>query len=647
MRPDKVLNVSADPNYASPGVESVLKPAGRSWGEISHYRALFEQLDECIFIISFDLHYLAANPQALALLGYEESELIGTPVSDVVFLDDATDPEATNEDATLLERLLRCKNGAVVPVEISTSLVYDENGRPAYIQSIARNISLRKQAEQTLRRHNQILISISEATARLLESTQIENKITDVLELLGRAVGAVSCSILEINPQSGPWALRVQAEWQQAGSASPPLVKEIAPYAKAILRQTSGVFAVNIGFSPALSLAVVPIAGKQDARLFLALFYPEAVDAWLAAQQDALKIAANIIGTALQRYQREEAILLSEARHSSIIAALPDLIIRLDADGRILDYSARPEHPLYRPAHLAAGSLLAEIWPLEIVNEIVGANENGAFTQPHHLKEFKLPFSTQTYESRLAPIASREALLVIRDVTEQARLDEMKSDFINRASHELRTPLTTVIMMANLIQDGGTPEEISEYWGVMTSELNRQKILIERLLMAGRLESGTMKLELGGIDLIASLEESILAVKPIANKKNIAIKFDIPFRPLIVRGDNSALQQVFINLINNAAKFSPPGTSVEVNIALTEEEARVSIRDHGMGIPPEDIPHLYERFFRGRNVTIAEIPGSGIGLYIVKSILEELGGDINVESTLKEGTTLIVTLKRM
>jgi signal transduction histidine kinase len=224
----------------------------------------------------------------------------------------------------------------------------------------------------------------------------------------------------------------------------------------------------------------------------------------------------------------------------------------------------------------------------------------------------------------------------------------MKSDFINRASHELRTPLTTVIMMANLLQEGGTPEEISEYWGVMTSELNRQKILIERLLMAGRLESGTMKLELGSIDLISSLEDSILAVKPIASKKNITIQFEIPAtRPLIVLGDNSALQQVFINLINNAAKFSPTGSSVEVSITMTDEFARVSIRDHGMGIPPEDLPHMCERFFRGRNVTIAEIPGSGIGLYIVKSILEELNGDIKVESTLKKGTTLIVTLKRI
>lgn len=634
------------PDDERPGTADLAKNK-LGWGNDFTYRALFEQSYECIFIISFDLHYLAANPQALALLGYQQDELVGKAVSEVVFSDESLDQDDASQSASLLERILRCKDGSQVPVEISTSLVYDETGKPVYIQSIARDISNRRQAEQALKRHNQTLLSISDATTLLLQSTLIENKIADVLELLGQAVGAISCSIIEISPRAVLDNLRVRVGWQTQGGQPLDPAQLLAPYAQAILAQPEGIFAQNLDSSPARSVAVEHIAGKPESREYLVLFYPDLLDTWLLGQQDAIQIAANIIGAALLRNQREETILLSEARHRSIIAALPDLIIRLDAGGRILDYSARTDHPLYRPPLLAAGKLLGEIWPQEVVDEVMGANEGGAFTESHHLKSFKLPFSPQVYESRLSPIASHEALLVIRDVTEQARLDEMKSDFINRASHELRTPLTTVIMMANLIQEGGEPEEINEYWSVMTSELNRQKILIERLLMAGRLESGTMKLLLGPIDLISCLQESILAVKPIASKKNIAINFTVPPLPLDVLGDKSGLQQVFINLINNAAKFSPTGTSVDIDIALTPEEAQISIRDHGMGIPPEDLPHLCERFFRGRNVTIAEIPGSGIGLYIVKSILEELDGTIRVESTLKKGTTLIVTLKRM
>ena len=120
--------------------------------------------------------------------------------------------------------------------------------------------------------------------------------------------------------------------------------------------------------------------------------------------------------------------------------------------------------------------------------------------------------------SRLYPIDNDEALIVVRDVTELAVLNEMKSDFINRASHELRTPITTVMLMAELIQEGGTPEELEEYWRTLKSELNRQKILIDRLLIAGKLESGMMNMEAAKIDLIPILEESIQGYQACCNK---------------------------------------------------------------------------------------------------------------------------------
>jgi two-component system phosphate regulon sensor histidine kinase PhoR len=268
------------------------------------------------------------------------------------------------------------------------------------------------------------------------------------------------------------------------------------------------------------------------------------------------------------------------------------------------------------------------------------------FVSPRHLDEFQLPYSNHTYEARLYPLGTNEALIVIRDITEQARLNEMKSDFINRASHELRTPLTSAILMTELIQEGGTTEELNEYWRTLKSELNRQKILIDRLLIAGRLESGMMKLEIGSMDIIPVLEESMMAVKPIAAKGKVSLKLTTEHRPIKVIGDKSGLQQVFINLINNAVKFSRQGGSVNIVVSENEIEVLIEIVDSGVGIPQQAIPHLFERFYRAKNVTIAEIPGSGIGLYIVKSIVETLGGTIQVNSVVDQGTTFIVSLKR-
>jgi signal transduction histidine kinase len=280
------------------------------------------------------------------------------------------------------------------------------------------------------------------------------------------------------------------------------------------------------------------------------------------------------------------------------------------------------------------------------VEKIVGQSNTNGFVKSHWLEGFRLPYSKAVYESRLHPISSKEALILIRDVTEQEKLNELKSDFINRASHELRTPLTSAILMTELIQSGGTAEELQEYWQILNSELNRQKILIERLLIAGRLESGMMRLDRIALDLIPVLEESMRAVKPIASKKNISINLTAQPELGQIIGDKSGLQQVFINLINNAAKFSPEGSIIEIDVQNVNEEALVTISDHGLGIPTEALPYLFERFYRARNVTIAEIPGSGIGLYIVKTIVEELGGSIEVESVINHGTKFFVRLKR-
>jgi signal transduction histidine kinase len=288
---------------------------------------------------------------------------------------------------------------------------------------------------------------------------------------------------------------------------------------------------------------------------------------------------------------------------------------------------------------------LSDLWPADVVNMILETESQDAFVASHWVYGFSLPDHEQVFEARLHPISSEEALIVVRDISEQARLDQMKSDFINRASHELRTPLTSAILMTELLQHGGTEEEKSEYLDTLMRELNRQKELINQLLLAGRLESGRMKVDSVPMDLIPVLKESMQAIKAIAGMRNISIKLETDQKFIRVLGDAGGLSQVFINLINNAVKFSPEGKTVEVLAAMDGSEARVSIVDHGLGIPPEAISHLFERFYRAKNVTVAEIPGSGIGLYIVKSIINEIGGKIEVKSELNQGTTFIVYLR--
>ncbi|MEO5887156.1 MAG: ATP-binding protein, partial [Anaerolineales bacterium] len=621
--------------------DSVQKKPRNNWGEDFHYRALFEQTGECVFIIGLDLRYITANQQALSLLGYEEHELIGVPVSEVMSLGEELGHGTIGKDGlNLSERILKRKDGTTLPVEISASVVYDEENLPAYIQSIARDVSDRRDFEETLKRYTRILSVISDATARLLRSSNIEAKIPGILESLGMATDVSSCAILEIDTFSSTPMVAIRYRSGKQSDSSFDISSVIAPHIPMIL-SADGDYShnavVNDGrasdFS-GLSFIIMPIHGALGSWGFLGLFDEKKEISWSPSERNAVQTAANLIGSALQRSRYEETIHMSEARNRAILSALPDLLIRIDTDGLILDYSANPDHPLYLHRDVITGKKLSEIWPADIVEKFRGPANQAAFTSLNVVEGFRLPFLNKIYESRLYPISPGEALIVIRDITDQALLNEMKSDFINRASHELRTPLTAAMLMAELIQGGGTPDELNEYWRTLRGELNRQKILIDRLLIAGRLESGMMTLEHLPVDLIPVLEESLMAVKAIANKRNVALVLRTGQGHLFILGDKSGLQQVFINLISNAAKFSPEGSSVTVSVAQNEKEARVSISDQGLGIPSEARQHLFDKFYRARNVTIAEIPGSGIGLYIVKSIVDELGGSIRVESEL-------------
>lgn len=612
---------------------------------VDYQRALFDQTGECVFIIGLDLRYQAANQQALSLLGYQEHEFIGMSVGQVMSLDEElTHGSILGDGPAIYERILKRKDGSTFPVEVSTTIVNNEHGEPAYIQSIARDISSRKHVEEELKRQTQILSVISDATANLLQSSNIEARIPEMLESLGRVMGVSSCCIFEINIADQP-AIEVPYKWVKREFSEFNPVSTIADHISAILESKSGAI-LSSKDTDEISFNLVTIRSTRGLSSCLGLFDERSDRNWSEAELNVIRTSANLIGSALQRNDYEETIRLSERRNRIMLSALPDLLIRVDRNGMILDYSVNPNHPLYVHRDVISGRKLADTWPSDIAEKILGEEHDSGFTTHRLVESFRLPYSDDEYESRLYPISANEALIVIRDVTEQSMLNQMKSDFINRASHELRTPVTTAILLSELIQEGGEPEELDEYWRSLTSELRRQKILIDRLLLAGRLESGMMKLEHSSIDLVPILKDAVQAVKPIANKKKVVIHLDVPNEPVYIIGDKSALEQVFINLLNNATKFSPEGKSINIGFTESENEVSVSLIDQGYGIPPEAISHLFERFYRAKNVTVAEIPGSGIGLYIVKSIVDELGGSIKVESELNQGTMFVVALKK-
>lgn len=628
--------------------KSALPTLDKGWDDELSYRALFEQTGEAIFIIGLDFRYITANQQALNLLGYKENELVGKPVNEVVSQGALLNNDIRNiQGAQLQERVLQCKGGPTIPVEISTSIIYD-NGKPAYIQSIARDISVKKNTERILKQNALILSTISQATEKLLQSSSIERKIPSMLEALGRIMNISCVTIFALDRTLKPAQMQKKYIWENWKSKKIDITKVFENNTLETLDSHRQVHSVRLKDSATpqnISFISFPIDGAFRTRGYISFFNEQRI-MWSQSEVDAIQTAVNLINAVLQRNHYEETIRLNETRNQILVDALPDLIIRIDIKGNILDYSAKPEHPLHIHRDLAYGRKLKETFPEEIVSQFLGEENKNTFASPQKATTFRLPYAKGVYEAQLSPIYAEEAIIIIRDITEQAKLDEMKSDFINRASHELRTPLTAAMLMVELIQEGGSREELRKYWHTLNAELKRQKTLIDRLLSAGRLESGMMEIKSEPLSLLPVLRESMRSVQPIVAKRQISLHLSGRNKTYTALGDKSGLQQVFINLLTNATKFSPNGSEVKIEVSENKTHTNIAIIDNGVGIPEEDIPYLFQRFFRAKNVTLAEIPGSGIGLYIVSSIIKEMGGEITVESRPNEGTIFTVRLKK-
>jgi len=236
-------------------------------------------------------------------------------------------------------------------------------------------------------------------------------------------------------------------------------------------------------------------------------------------------------------------------------------------------------------------------------------------------------------------------VMVVRDVAKQREIDRMKTDFVSSVSHELRTPLTSIkAFTATILRDPQMPDETrNEFLHIIDEESNRLGNLIEDLLQISRIESGRLQLEKQTIPLGQVLDQVIPPLEPLATKKNLALECRVADDLPPVEADPQKMASVFTNLVNNAIKFTPDGGRITVTVETDGDSLVCRVSDTGMGIPPDDLDKIFERFHRVHRPG-KEIQGTGLGLAIVKNIVEMHEGAISVESQLDQGTTFTVTL---
>lgn len=259
--------------------------------------------------------------------------------------------------------------------------------------------------------------------------------------------------------------------------------------------------------------------------------------------------------------------------------------------------------------------------------------------------EQKVESRTKQLQDTLGALETSKDELT-KALSKEKELSDLKSRFVSMASHEFRTPLSTILSSASLVAkyvEAEEQEKRNKHIQRIKSSVNNLTNLLNEFLSIGKIEDG--KITANNTDF--NIRELITAV--CSEMEGIA-KYNQQFiythsGEENIHSDPSLLRNVITNLLSNAIKFSAEGSKIEVRSSVLEDKITLTIKDNGMGISTEDQEHLFERFFRGANVT--NIQGTGLGLHIVAKYIEIMDGEIEFESELEKGTTFIITLKRV
>ena len=240
------------------------------------------------------------------------------------------------------------------------------------------------------------------------------------------------------------------------------------------------------------------------------------------------------------------------------------------------------------------------------------------------------------------------AVAMIEDITELRKLEQMRTDFTANVSHELKTPLTSIRGFVETLQAGAinNPEMAQKFLNIIMMEANRLTRLVNDILSISKLESGDTEVSLGRLRLDKMADDVCEMLKIHAKEKQVDLSINENGEPIYVWGNNDRVEQLLINLIENAIKYNQPGGTVRVSVYGTEKNAYLLVSDTGIGIAEEHIPRLFERFYRVDKGRSRSMGGTGLGLAIVKHIVVSMGGTIEVHSKLGEGTEFSVTLPR-
>lgn len=592
--------------------------------ETAHLAAIVENSDDAI--ISKDLNGVITswNKGAENLFGYTQSEAVGQPITMLI------PPQFLNEEPQILSRiksgekiehyetLRKRKNGKLVEISLTVSPIRDKKGKIIGASKIARNISQRKRIENELR-ESQMILALAMRSSRM--GVWEHDLATDIVQ----------------------WS---------------PELEEIFGLKKGEFPQTRNAFYELIHEEDREKVffeVECAVREKRDYIIEFRFYHTDGSIRWMEGRGQATYAQngspVRLYGSGIDITERklaEEKIRESEVRFRMMADNISQLAWMADGKGWIFWYNKRWFEYTGTTLEEMQGWGWKKVHHPDYIDRVVKRVQWSWDTGEIWEDTFPLRSKEGEYRwflSRALPLRDENGQVVLwfgtnTDITERKAAEEAlllanrsKDEFLSVLSHELRTPLNAILGWMRILKSGKLDNAKTER-ALRTIERNArlQSSLIEDLLDVSRIISGKMIIEESELDLVSTIESAVETVQPLAETKQVELRFFTEFHLLKIEGDQNRLEQIVLNLANNAIKFTPPGGTVTLKLTKTETTALLEIKDTGIGIKKEFLPHIFDRFRQADSTTQRNYSGLGLGLTIVKHLIQLHGGKISASS---------------
>ncbi|WP_444685524.1 cell wall metabolism sensor histidine kinase WalK [Alkalicoccus luteus] len=363
---------------------------------------------------------------------------------------------------------------------------------------------------------------------------------------------------------------------------------------------------------------------------------------------DEIGQLAETFNDLTDKLQEAHATTEGERRKlASVLMYMTDGVIATDRNGNVILVNRRAEEIFGKRQEELAGKDVTSVLGLD---KFMTLNDLYRFQDPL-LLDFDAQEEEMIIEANFSTIerdngAENGLIAVLHDVTEQERVEEERREFVANVSHELRTPLTSMKSYLEALQDGAIndPDIAPQFLEVTSNETDRMIRLVNDLLQLSKMDSKDYSVSVAEIDAPQLVNHVIDRFEMTTKNQDIQFKRRIPEEEITVQGDRDKLMQLMDNIVSNAVKYSPEGGTINVSLKQEQERLVVSVKDEGVGIPRENIPHVFDRFYRVDKARSRNLGGTGLGLAIAKEIAMAHGGNIWVSSEWGKGTTFSFSL---